>query len=130
MKVTTIRTIFAAIAVVFSINLGSSQNLENIKRAFVTKDASLMISELASHVEWCMEEEVDFLSKQETVNHINQFISQVNPTAFSSKYQGGRDTDVKYYIGKLNTEKGDYQVLLYYKKDEGSYKIDEIRIKK
>lgn len=104
-----------------------AQDVQKIKQAFSSRNAQVITQDLADEVEYCINDDVQYLSKNETLNVLNKWIHQVQPTNVTGELAG--EGQVKYFKGYIDTAKGKYKLVLYFRQNNAKvYRIDEIRI--
>jgi len=108
----------------------NAQNTQSVQTAFSSGNASAMTADMASDIELCIGDDVQFLSKSQAVTALNKWFQQVQPSDVNGKIDGAGS--VKYYNGNVKTASGNFRVFVYYSAaaDGKGFKIDEIRIGK
>lgn len=104
----------------------TAQDVNPVKNAFSSANAASLSAILSDEVELCIGDDVEFLSKNETVTHLNRWFSANTPNGIRGTIDGSGA--VKFYDGTCTTDKGNYRVIVYYKQQGSGYIVDEIRI--
>lgn len=118
--------IFITILSLGSLMSIQAQDINPVKSAFSSSNAAALASILSNEIELCIGDDVEFLSKQQTISQLNKWFSSHTSTGISGRVEGSGA--VKFYNGTMKTADGSYRVIVYYKKQAENYVVDEIRI--
>lgn len=114
-----------------SVSFAYSQVTKKAINALNESNVQQIVPHLDEQLELCILGEPDFVSKQEAVRELRQFLNMVKPESIASFHQGSsKSNDSKYGVANLVTQKGTYRVFIYTERDGNSQLIREIRIDK
>lgn len=102
-------------------------NSQDLKTAFAKGDVETISLYLGSSIEICYLDEVDFYDQKKARAMLTSFFKENIPTAYKEIHSGSSKGSSYYTIGLLTTNKGQYRVYLYFKKDQQDLTIQEIR---
>ena len=84
-----------------------------------------------SEVEVTINNDINFLSKAETVATLKKFFASNPPQSFEEMHKGASKTnDSRYVIGRMEAGGKTFRIYLYGSEDSGQMMIQEIRIER
>ncbi len=83
---------------------------------------------LAESLDLTLIDQEDVYSQNQAQVIINRFFSQNKPKSFEIKHEGKSKLKDFYYIGELKTDKGDFRVTFFLKKQDNGFKVKQLRI--
>jgi hypothetical protein len=107
-----------------SVLSGISQDL---KTALGKGDVETISQYLGPSTEICYLDEVDFYDQKKARAMLTSFFNENLPSAYKEIHSGSSKGSSYYTIGLLSTNKGQFRVYLYFKKDQEQLTIQEIR---
>ncbi|MGC9342380.1 MAG: DUF4783 domain-containing protein [Bacteroidales bacterium] len=107
-----------------------SQATDNdVKKAFINANADLLLPHLSEQITLNITGEELEISKSEAASKINDFFDEHKVKNFSVKFEGSKSNS-KFMIGTLFTEKGNFRINIFFKKEANKEVIHNLRIEK
>lgn len=108
--------------------LGQNVEKDAISEAIRLADSKKIAAYFMPSVDLTVESAEDVYSKDQAEMIVRKFFENHVPKSFSLKHEGKSKLDDYYYIGTLNTEKGEFRITFFLKKDESKFRIKQMRI--
>jgi len=108
--------------------MGQTVEKDAISMAIKSGDPQKIAVYFMPSVDLTVESAEDVYSKDQAEMIIRRFFEDHIPKGFALKHEGKSKLDDYYYIGTLNTEKGDYRLTFFLKKSEDKFRIKQMRI--
>jgi hypothetical protein len=107
-----------------------SQSAEQnvIVKAIQSGNAKTISSYFTQSVDLTVKDSEGVFSKEQADVILSRFFNDNTPTSFSVKHEGKSKLNDYYYIGDLKTENGTYRLTFFLKKDDGQFKIKQLRV--
>jgi len=99
-----------------------------IANSFKTGNVQVIATYFSSSLDMTVIETEDVFSKAQATQILNQFFKANPPSSFSVKHKGASKSGDYYQIGTLSTNKGEYRVTYFLKKDKGLIFIKRLKI--
>lgn len=107
---------------------GQTAEKNAISEAIKSGDPQKVAFYFMPSVDLTVESAEDVYSKDQAEMIIRRFFEDHVPKGFSLKHEGKSKLDDYYYIGTLNTEKGDYRLTFFLKNTDENFRIKQMRI--
>ena len=114
----------------FSVVLVQAQTVEKegISKAILAGDAAALGKYFTSSVDITLKNVEDVYSRDQAEVILKRFFSENKPASFVIKHEGKSKREDFYYIGELTTDKGNYRLSFFLKKEEAGFRIKQLRI--
>lgn len=126
----TMKKLVLFLFIVLSAALVTAQSAEKdaISDAIKSGNSQKIAFYFMPSVDLTVESAEDVYSKDQAEMIVRRFFEDHIPKGFALKHEGKSKLDDYYYIGTLATEKGDYRLTFFLKKNDGAFRIKQMRI--
>lgn len=101
-----------------------------IHGAFESGDAKRLGTYLAAGVDLSIRDVEGVYSQDQTIQILTRFFSDNPPSLFKQIHSGKSKSEDYFYIGDLQTSKGNYRVTYFLKNAENGFVIKQLRIER
>lgn len=120
--------LFILISISFASARGQNGEKDAISAAIKSGDPQKIAVYFMPSVDLTVESAEDVYSKDQAEMIIRKFFENHIPKDFTLKHEGKSKLEDHYYIGTLKTDKNDYRLTFFLKKNEGEFRIKQMRI--
>lgn len=99
--------------------------------AIKNNDMATVSNYLQNHIDFCIFDNQEFLSKQVATEKLNQFLANQKVQSVEVIHQGAsKGKTSQFKVAKVTTAKGTYRLFVYTSSDFGHQSVKELRIDK
>lgn len=104
--------------------LSTAQNISSYFKDIGKSDLSKLTAKFSDDMEVCVNDSQEFMTKEEAIKAINDFLANSKPISGSELHQGSsKSKNSQYRVGQLKTAKGNFRVFIYLEGDGDDYEI-------
>jgi hypothetical protein len=122
-----IGTILLTFCTLFT-SYGQTAERDQISAAILTGNAKAISAFFIASIDLTVLNTEDVYSKEQAEVILSKFFSENKPSAFDIKHQGKSKLEDYFYIGDLNTNKGQFRLTFFLKKEANGFRVKQFRI--